>query len=196
MGIGLRVGLYLTFAASWIAKYVSAEGFREMQKATLAFLLANLVSLCRIAQQRSMTGGEVVIIMYLFLSQFNTAISPARGTWMGGMDPPSFLLLLLSFANKGFWIWFWFVGLDVLPRPPCGNSPYGFVFAPVSLLGGFRIFMRILWVVMALKSARNLVILLKLAGSKFKRNEEMILHNEYYWKQANMGHRDTRASRE
>ncbi|KAF2499626.1 hypothetical protein BU16DRAFT_278437 [Lophium mytilinum] len=136
-GLGVRLGLYLQLlAATLVAQCLPASRNRRFFRIASAALGAStFIVLAMQATKRQVFGVEVNTILWVLGLQL-----------MGTATPPSvisidFLALakstVLYFPLAIFQLWFFFHGLDVLPRTECPDE-YAFFFAKVSLWHWFR----------------------------------------------------------
>lgn len=149
-GLGLRTAFYIqsiTFAVA--GEFLDAEA-AFLHSSAMGLLLAILVALVRETIMGSLRAPEVAVIMWLFSIQ---VVASSRTTKkflpVAGQPVPTESLVRLRvqyafvFAFVGYATWFWFRGLDTLPRTACVE--YGFFFAKVDVRGWFRTLNKVVW---------------------------------------------------
>ncbi|KAK3358162.1 hypothetical protein B0T25DRAFT_580084 [Lasiosphaeria hispida] len=140
-GLGLRLGLYFNFLSTLTARFLLNQEFKYQQGSILAYCAATFIAIAREAGLGTVHASEVYIVASLLGPQFR----PASQATLRGVRPA--VMQAVMIAANIFIGWFWFHGLDALPRVPCDDE-WGFFFAKISLRGGFRTFSKVLWVVL------------------------------------------------
>ncbi|KAF2810533.1 uncharacterized protein BDZ99DRAFT_476685 [Mytilinidion resinicola] len=136
-GLGVRLGLYFQlFAATLVAQCLPASRNRRFFRIASAALGAStFIVLAMQTAKQQVFGVEVNTILWVLGLQL-----------MGTATPPSAIAIdifalaksmLLYFPLAIYQLWFFFHGLDVLPRTECPDE-YAFFFAKVSLWHWFR----------------------------------------------------------
>lgn len=146
-GLGIRAAFYIQSVTFAVAGEFLHQEAAFLHSSAIVLLLAILVALVRETIMGSLHAPEVAVIMWLFAVQivasgqtFVKSTSVMRATM--GIPPPTADLaririhLSVVFAYVGYATWFWFAGLDTLPRTPC--EEYGFFFTKVDIRGWFR----------------------------------------------------------
>ncbi len=203
-GIGIRVGVYLSWYAT-LAAHAFVETYIDgLADANTLFLVANLVALTFASARRSLAAVEAFLVLSIFLGYFLSAwsvagirlgtvrISQARwsprrraredgegdsttatatttttkkgrfelfhGRVAGGWRGWTFVLfdgystlgtgfrLSLGLTAAAYAVWFFFVGLDVLPSEQC--EPVVFLLGRHGLFGPVRTFFKVFSVVL------------------------------------------------
>jgi len=160
-GLGIRLGVYLQWFSSLLANRFHAHCVPELLATNTIFLLALFIALAIISAQETVRAAEVVILLQ-FCFGFLTTVSTIWGLRVRAriLSPKEFgnyvyfsllgstVRLCLTSAIYSYTIWFWFVGADKLRTPSCQTIV--FLFAPVDILGGARIFFKIIAVLTAI----------------------------------------------
>jgi hypothetical protein len=134
-GLGIRIGLYLqifTAQISGLASHV-LEVDDSIGHAVVIFILATGTVLLRLILQQRIEAVEVFPILSLLVVQLGACRVPF---WKKPMTVAIYLgevVCLLSLTT-----WFWFHGMDTLPRS-CRDD-YAFFFKRVSIWNWFRKF--------------------------------------------------------
>jgi hypothetical protein len=134
-GLGIRIGLYLqifTAQISGLASHV-LEVDDNIGHAVVVFILATGTVLFRLILQQRIEAVEVFPILSLLVVQLGACRVPF---WKKPMTVAIYLgevVCLLSLTT-----WFWFHGMDTLPRS-CRDD-YAFFFKKVSIWHWFRKF--------------------------------------------------------
>ncbi|KAI2626758.1 hypothetical protein GGR54DRAFT_485040 [Hypoxylon sp. NC1633] len=144
-GLGVRLGLYLQFIALVLARPSVRLAFKAINSSTIAFILANFIVLVRESSKETLKAPEAYLLFFLLVPQL-TVNAIGSDLWRGSPDPRGFIAVLLWGAFCGYYTWFWWIGLDVIPIAGCGEE-YGFFFTKVSLRGWFRTFNKAIWVI-------------------------------------------------
>ncbi|KAJ2902100.1 hypothetical protein MKZ38_001009 [Zalerion maritima] len=140
-GLGVRVGIYLQWLATLIAKYLhepAVESTRDANTAYLVAMLAGLILITRDAHAETPALEGYITLLLCFAmacSSCSQAYSAARTR-----ELRSLVDLLLCTAVCAYGLWFLSVGIQRLPRLDCPEVV--FFFAPVALFGWFRIFLQ------------------------------------------------------
>ena len=151
-GLGLRVGIYLQFIATFAAKFFLPNEFKYLQAITLVYVSANLIAVIRETTLHTVRACEIFIIFWILVPQFQPAIK------LGVLNTPQTLISGVVMAFSIFMEWFYFRGIDGLPPPP-GCQDYGFFFAKVNLRGWFRIFNQVLWTITSIMTSFSFLLL-------------------------------------
>jgi hypothetical protein len=132
-GLGIRIGLYLqTFTAqiSGITSHL-LEVDDNIGRAVVIFVLATGTVLFRLILRREIEAVEVIPILSLLLVQLEVCRVPF---WK---QPTTIFLYAGEMVGLvALFTWFWFRGMDTLPRS-CIDD-YAFFFAKVSIWHWFR----------------------------------------------------------
>jgi hypothetical protein len=107
---------------------------KSMSISSVLFSLATFIALVNAAVTRQIEVVEVTIYMFLFFSTILFSLS--RHSMLA-----NYFLWMLILASNYFYTWFWWKGIDVLPRSTCGDE-YTFLFAKVSIFHWFRSVMK------------------------------------------------------
>jgi len=148
-GLGIRAAFYIqsvTFAVA--GEFLPAEA-AYLHSSAIALLLATFVVLVRETIMGSLPAPEVAVVMWLFSIQMFAAgrtLKDAVGTAAVADQARSMIHLVVLFSFLGYATWFWFAGLDTLPRTACDE--YGFFFSKVDLRGWFRTVNKVVFCIM------------------------------------------------
>ncbi|KAK3376828.1 hypothetical protein B0T24DRAFT_230306 [Lasiosphaeria ovina] len=162
-GLGVRLGVYFAWGASWIANTIVPSEFRPAADTSTIFLLALLIAMANDSMTRALSNLDGLILMHLCggtvfgvlsLWGYRTRLylnqGPRAVRAFGGFG--THIRLVLSLGVSIFGLWFWLYGVngtlsslgpDDGSEPP--NSPecevlYTFFFAKVRAAGGIRIY--------------------------------------------------------
>lgn len=147
-GLGIRLGFYLQWFASILANLVQVESEVLGNRLALAgFMWSTFVALIVQTLRKALTPVDIYIVLLMcfgynyfliptflwrILTCFNGKLDPTR--WAPTMYSSMFLLLsaLLLLATSVYQIWFWVLGVRMLPA---GCQPSGFLFVRAPLDG-------------------------------------------------------------
>ena len=144
-GLGLRLGFYIQAAPSTLAIMVLYRETIYIWSSSVAFVLATFAVLLRDTIRNTLKVSEIAIVAWLLSFQVARMVPLILGIERYGMNPINQTLLYLfsslTLAGNCYFVWFWNVGLDSMPRTAC--EEYAFVFVRVDLRGGFRTFNKV-----------------------------------------------------
>lgn len=144
-GLGIRLGIYfqmLMVQTSGLLKFV-LNSEDNIAETAVVFVFSVAIVLIRQISTHSLNAVEVVPILTLLMALVN---SYQQVDQLKGLPR---LLLAVEFAGlAGIMTWFWWYGMDQLPRD-CEDDK-AFFFAQVSIWGWFRTFNKVLTVFTAL----------------------------------------------
>jgi hypothetical protein len=165
-GLGIRIGIYLQWFSGLLANRFHADSVHDILATNTIFLMALFIALAVFTANETVRAAEIVILLHFcFGSMFSVysiwgfrvrarQASPGQyGKRVEFALAGSTLRLCLASSICFYNVWFWFLGIDkfnneALSDPAC--HPVGFLFAPVDLFGGVRIFLKITAVVIAI----------------------------------------------
>jgi len=164
-GLGVRSAFYIqTISFAIAGEFLDAEA-GYLHSSTIGLLLAILVALLRETIRGSLFAPEVAVVMWLFTLQLVASVGTVRKTVPSGDKRVLAvewitlrLHVVLILALIGYQAWFWFVGLDSLPRTAC--TEWTFFFTKVDVRGWSRTLDKIVWGMVC--SACGLYILFKI----------------------------------
>jgi hypothetical protein len=134
-GLGIRIGLYLQIVTAQISGLTShlLEVDDNIGHAVVIFILATGTVLFRLILRRGIEAVEVFPILSLLIVQLGACRVPF---WKRPMT--IFIYVGESVCLLALTTWFWFHGMDMLPRS-CVDD-YAFFFTKVSIWHWFRKF--------------------------------------------------------
>jgi len=135
-GLGVRISLYLQYVAVIFASFTrSKEQFDRVRDVALLSGAATAITLFRGTTHLELNALDVQMVCGLYFGQIVVGLLdmkwPNPGFWI------RVIILIYFYGFSAFFIWFWFHGLDVIPRYPCPDT-YAFGFSKVDLYGGYR----------------------------------------------------------
>ncbi|KAK7432350.1 hypothetical protein QQZ08_000912 [Neonectria magnoliae] len=132
-GLGNRLGIYIQMLTVQLSSLISSVAPVEdrIGQSTIIFILATATVLLRLISSREIEAVEVVPILGLISAQIGVCRVPITGSKM-----TLFLYVGEMIGILALFMWFWWKGMDILPRS-CEND-YAFFFAKVSIWGWFR----------------------------------------------------------
>ncbi|KAK3363783.1 hypothetical protein B0T25DRAFT_446025 [Lasiosphaeria hispida] len=137
-GIGIRIGVYLSWAASVVAALLADRHHNivdELSDVNTTFILANVIAVIFSAAQRTISSTSDGIF----------PVDPRKTLWFRFNDSFSRAGSLMRFgialATASFSAWFAFVGADTLRGEEC-DYPV-FLFGSYSLFGPVRTFLKL-----------------------------------------------------
>lgn len=147
-GLGIRLGFYFQLIAFIIAitRKVSKEPRGTLLDSINVTLLAKFVAIVRETVGGTVRTFDLYIVDNLIFTQVSTAVFSPDLFLLHPVN--SMVMALLALGIQTFDIWFWYDGIDKLPRSTCPDD-YGFFFARVSLYGWFRTFWKVISVLTA-----------------------------------------------
>ncbi|MCJ1224422.1 hypothetical protein MMC12_001067 [Toensbergia leucococca] len=148
-GIGIRVGYYTQAVSVWLANFFVLSESKTLRGVNILFILAMFIGLAWLSH----TPSQVYAIETFSLNQLLCA------TWYVGateksrfskkywkFSPMRLVIRNLSLiALLAYNIWFWWIGLDLMQKTPCGT--YIFFLGEIELYGWFRSAQKVLSVV-------------------------------------------------
>ncbi|KAK1755383.1 hypothetical protein QBC47DRAFT_445404 [Echria macrotheca] len=142
-GLGNRLGIYFQMIAFIIAgrRGVMVEPLGALISSINVSLLATFIAVVKAIANGTMRTVDMVIIDSLIFTQVNLPLF--------SFDLITLLMSPLAFGMQTLVAWFWFVGLDKLPRTDCPDD-YGFFFSEASLYGWFSTLWKVLSVGLAI----------------------------------------------
>lgn len=153
-GLGIRLGIYFQWIASWIANQLSPEIAAELNDVNCIFLIAIFISgIVLSATPSNAYVVEILILLFILFGSVFSVLSTAtiRTSKMGenASNWGACLRISLITAMSAYGVWYWFRGVRLLKPTPCES--YIFLFSKVSIFGGARIFFQVL-------SVTNLIV--------------------------------------
>ena len=166
-GIGLRTGAYLQILGMLLSCIRSAKRSRAgIKLLSSAICLSLLVSLTVLIYHRNISPSEG----WLILSLINAYGTP-RGAAINSSGKKSGGVAVLFGSISVIWqdvLLIWFFTTVIKSLPMLGTANRAWIFAPVDLLGGFRIVMIIYGAVCCLGIPTEVACCLGLVAKRFK----------------------------
>lgn len=136
-GLGVRVGLYLQlFSSISVSVYLAKESYLKFYRiSNMAMLLSVMIIIINESVQKAVKGVEVNSLVFVLTVQVYAMVFPlfaAKPDWLYWT-----VFLGIGVVQNVYTLWFFFHGLDVLPRSACLDE-YGFFFAKVSIWHWYR----------------------------------------------------------
>jgi hypothetical protein len=133
-GLGIRISIYVQYLTILVAAATKRKLYSKIRTAVLVYAAAVLIVVFRNSIAGSIHGVEIPIIQLLVLVQLG-AVLPT--VWVASFA--GWMIYLALAANQAYFIWYWFRGLDKLPKSACADE-YAWFFAKVSLYHWYRKF--------------------------------------------------------
>ncbi len=152
-GLGNRLGIYFQIIAFIIATKRKGRGVSDDPHGALfssinVALLATFIAVVKGVVNGTMRTLDLYIIDSLIFTQINLPLLTFDHMFV--KHPVATLVVApLGFAMQALVAWFWYVGIDKLPRTGCPDD-YGFFFSKVSLYGWFRTLWKVFSVLTAI----------------------------------------------
>jgi hypothetical protein len=150
-GLGIRVGIYIQWATSFLANLFLREAIEENLGTNTIFLLALFVATAVATVQGTVQTVEILVLLQLsfgFIFSILSIWGHRTRAPQGEKQPirfpliPSHARLALTTALSSYAVWFWFFGYTILhARPSC--SDYVFLFARVNASENATIFFKV-----------------------------------------------------
>jgi hypothetical protein len=146
-GLGVRLGMYLQWIATFLATAYRLESARSIRTANTTFQLANFVGLFLFTFHRPQVYAiEPLIVLFVIFGAAWFFILVAMN--IEGSINEAILRVALYTAVTGYAMWYLWWGMDGMIQPDCGS--FAFFFARVNLFGWFRILGKVLSVIVSL----------------------------------------------
>ncbi|QDS71358.1 hypothetical protein FKW77_002446 [Venturia effusa] len=136
-GLGIRLSIYVQYLTILVAAVSGRQLYSKIRTAVLIYAVAILIVVFRNSVSGDIFALEVPIIQLLVLVQLS-AVLPT--VWVN--TPIGWLIYLALAANSGYFVWYWFRGLDKLNKSACADE-YAWFFAKVSLYHWYRTFNKV-----------------------------------------------------
>jgi len=136
-GLGIRISVYVQYLTILVAAVSGRKLYSKIRTAVLIYAVAILIVVFRNSISGSIHGLEVPIIQFLVLIQLS-AVLPT--VWV--VSVVGWFIYLALAANSAYFVWYWFRGLDFLPKSACVDE-YAWFFAKVSLYHWYRTFNKV-----------------------------------------------------
>ncbi|KAI8963776.1 hypothetical protein F5Y11DRAFT_137675 [Daldinia sp. FL1419] len=146
-GIGVRIGFYLQSIGSFVGLVLEPEGRLDDLVNTYSLHIALYATIFHSSISQNITPGQVMIGIHLLymlsyseeaiiLKYTTSNILPEGG--VRSVLNHMIVIRSISLCMTCYSIWFWWHGLNILPRGHCGDTT--FFFGRVDLYGWFRTF--------------------------------------------------------
>ena len=171
-GIGIRTGYYTQALSVWIANYFVLSESKVLRSANLLFMLALFIGLVWLSHIPSQVYAvEAYLLSHLLIVTWSVGVfDKARfGRKFLRFSPaPVILQRVVLSGIVGYDLWFWWRGLDLMQKTPCGS--FVFVIVKVNLYGWFRRLAKIASVIGAFGHvATSLGVLAQMIQYKYSR---------------------------
>lgn len=145
-GLGVRLGIYFQVFALILASFLgSMKRLRAFHLSNAALGIATFIVLINESVKKDIKGVEVATFTWTMVSLLVSMNYSAAGLGLGPL-----VVVRLSAATLVIYLtWFWYHGLDVLPRTDCRDE-FVFCFAKVSLWHKYRTFSKVVFTISAL----------------------------------------------
>lgn len=148
-GLGVRLGLYIQLVTvALVSSFLPRSPYLGFFKNTnLSLFASTWIIILKESILRDIRGVEINIFNLLTVLQLAVlGLLAMRGRISIG---PKFLLgtICVQLVTVSYWLWFFWRGLDVLPRSTCPDE-YAFIFAKVSLYHWFRTLSKALFTIL------------------------------------------------
>jgi hypothetical protein len=152
-GIGIRIGYYTQALAAWFANYFFLKDAKVLQVTNTLFLLALGIAIIVYSRDPS----QIYAVEVFSLGQIEAAIlisatgssSRYSSRYFQKSWPKKIAYETLVSAILMYGIYYWYYGMDLMQKTPCGT--YVAYFARADLFGPLRIFMKVTFVLALLK---------------------------------------------
>jgi len=158
-GVGIRIGYYSQILAVWFSNYFLFREAKPLRAVNNIFLLALIVAgFIYFVNARHTFAVEAFLLLQigLIIGLVGITETTRYATKYRATSPERLLLRMTILTFGGFFnaIFFW-KGVDVMLRTPCGT--YAFYFFRADLYGWLRIVMRVQSLVAAVWTIPNMV---------------------------------------
>ncbi len=148
-GLGIRTGYYSQALSVWVANFFVFSESKKLRSVNTLFMFALFVGLIWISHNPSQTYAiEAFLLTQLLSATWYVSILDQSKFSKGNWKFSPLRMVIQDFTLLGilaYSIWFWWVGLDLMQKTPCGT--YIFFLSKVSLYGWFRSGFRVLSVI-------------------------------------------------
>lgn len=139
-GIGIRIGYYTQALSVWIANYFVLSESKSLRSVNLLFMLALFIGLIWLSHRPSeVYAVEAYLLSHLLVVTWSVGVFDkarfSRKYWRFSPAPIILQRIILS-GLVGYDVWFWWRGLDLMKKTPCGT--FVFVIVKINLYGWFR----------------------------------------------------------
>jgi len=135
-GLGVRIALYIQFFTAFLVA-LGLHGEHQLRFyriASLSFLVSLYLVVIIKSADNTLRGVEAQLMSWLFIVQFFTVLTTMSKSKLSKMMKKGlglFLFMWIFFTALGtYMVWFWYVGLDRMPRSDCPDE-YGFFWTKV-----------------------------------------------------------------
>lgn len=152
-GLGIRIALYLQIFTAQISGLASSvlSVDRKLGPMVLVFVISTSAVLLRLILHRKIEAVEIFPILSLLIFQMGACRVPF---WQ---EPWTIIIYLCVFGCLfALTNWFWFRGMDILPRS-CADD-HAFFFATVSMWHWFRKFSQAASVIITIGGALGIFV--------------------------------------
>lgn len=149
-GLGIRVGIYLQWLATWFANAWELDSALGFLSANGIFLISTLITVVDSTRKQDITAVQVLPYIELCIRYF--VVFPICG-WRytfqkKSLDaPPTSIIswfarcIIILCLFHTYQVWFWFTGVDQLNTTRC--TMYIFFFSKVNALGWVRVYFKV-----------------------------------------------------
>ncbi|KAJ0130951.1 High-affinity glucose transporter ght2 [Fusarium oxysporum f. sp. albedinis] len=151
-GLGVRLGLYIQLLTIGVVSSLLPKSLYSSYfiNTNISLFASTWIIIIKESALRDISGVEINIFSILAATQLGATILLVQ-RHMAMLPAISMASILINILTSGYWTWFFWRGLDVLPRSACPDE-YAFFFARVSLYDWFRTLSKVFSVI-ALVSA-------------------------------------------
>lgn len=139
-GLGIRIGYYSQALSVWIANFFVLSESKKLRSVNTLFMFALFVGLVWISHDASQTYAieAFLLIQLLSATWYVSILNQSKFSSKHWKFSPLRMVIqdLTLLGILAYSIWFWWVGVDLMQRTPCGT--YIFFLSKVSLYGWFR----------------------------------------------------------
>lgn len=139
-GIGIRIGYYTQAVSVWFANFFVLREAKSLRAINTLFMFAMFVGLIFISATPSQTYGveAYIMIQIIFVVWYVGTLDASRYSWKyWRFDFERMVIKEGCFIGMIIYnAWYWWAGLDVMQKTPCGT--FGYFFSKVALDGWYR----------------------------------------------------------
>lgn len=139
-GIGIRIGYYAQSISIWFANFFVLREAKSLRAINTLFMFAMFIGLIFMSATPSQTYGveAYIMIQIIFVVWYVGTLDVSkysRKHWK--FDFERAVIKNGCFVGMVIYnVWYWWVGLDVMQKTPCGT--FGYFFSKVALDGWYR----------------------------------------------------------
>jgi hypothetical protein len=146
-GLGVRSGIYIQAVSFFLAAFHLKKESAYLQSSAFVFLFAIFIALMRETANRTLRVPEAALINWMIIYQMMGVVTISSSAVSPGALIRMTLVIVIFLGYMGYNGWFWWSGIEVLPRAAPGCVEYGYFFAKVNVRGWFHTFSKVMWTI-------------------------------------------------